>query len=194
MKNKLRVIFVSTLVLSLLTCPAFAVSSFPDVDASEEYTKAVEYLNSVGIMVGDDQGNFNPDKPVSRAEMATIICRLLGETENLPTSTQFSDVPTTHWANKYVSKAAELGIVNGYGDGKFGPSDTVKYEEALTMLVRTQGLEELALATDGYPDGYINVACEYGFTDWVAAEKGDKLTRWQIAMILYNVIIYHTPM
>ena len=183
-------IFVSTLVLSLLKCPAFASSTFPDVDASEEYTEAVEYLNSIGIMVGDDQGNFNPDKPVSRAEMATIICRLLGETENLPTSTQFSDVPTTHWANKYVSKAAELGIVNGYGNGKFGPSDTVKYEEALTMVVRAVGLENEAIKVGGYPNGYIEIACEYGYTNWISAEKGDLLIRWQVAIVLHNVLVF----
>ncbi len=178
------------LTASLLVYPAFAASTFPDVDASEEYAEAIEYLNSVGIMVGDDQGNFNPDKPVSRAEMATIICRLLGKTENLPTSAQFTDVPVSHWANGYISKAAELGVVDGYGNKKFGPSDTVKYEDALTMIVRAMGQTEYALELGGYPDGFMIAATELGYTNWISAEAGDFLTRWQVAIITSNALIY----
>lgn len=188
MKNKLRVIFVSTLVLSLLTCPAFAASSFPDVDEDAEYAEAVAYVSEIGIMVGDEQGNFNPNKTVTRAEMATIICRLLNDAENLKTSADFSDVPTTHWANKYISKAAELGIVNGDGTGNFGPSDTITYEDTLTMIVRAMGLVEIAEKNGGYPDGYLFVADDYGYNRQVLAQKNELLKRWQIAIILYNCI------
>lgn len=186
MKHKIQHILASLLAVWLLTCPALAASSFPDVDENAEYAEAVEYLGQIGIMVGDNQGNFNPNKPVTRAEMATIICRMLGETENLPSSTAFTDVLAGHWANTYIGKAAELGIVNGYGGGKFGPSDTVTYEQALTMLVRALNLEENALEAGGYPMGYISVAQEYGFTYQLSAKNGDLMMRWQIAIILYN--------
>lgn len=189
-RNDLKKAFCRALVVTLsvilMVGPAFA-SSFPDIDDSAEYVEAVEYLNSVGLMVGDTSGNFNPDKPVSRAEMATIVCRLIGETENLSKTDEFPDVSLSHWGNAYIAKAAELGIVKGYTNGKFGPSDTVTYEQALAMIIRAMGLEEEAVAMGGYPDGYIEVACEYGYTDWVSAEKGDQLTRWQVALILYNV-------
>lgn len=188
MKRKFIMLLAATLAFSLLAYPALAASSFPDVNEEEAYAEAVEFLYSRGLMVGDNQGNFNPDNAVSRAEMATIVCRLLGVSEHLSVSEQFSDVPASHWANAYVGKAAELGIVNGYGDGSFGPSDTVTYEQALTMLVRAMGLEDEAIAAGGYPDGYIDVACEYGYTDWLSAEKGDPLSRWQTSMILNNVL------
>ena len=97
-------------------------------------------------MVGDDLGNFNPDKPVTRAEMAIIVCRVLERTldedayapvylvsENLP------DVPEIHWANGYINKVSFLEIAVGYDNGNFGPGDNVTYEQAVTMLVRALG-------------------------------------------------------
>lgn len=188
MKKKAQQVVALFLMAALLVCPAFA-SSFPDVDDDAVYADAVEFVNETGIMVGDDKGNFNPDKTVTRAEMATIICRMLGEMEGLTTSNDFTDVPTDHWANAYISKAAELGIVGGYGNGKFGPSDAVTYEQALAMLVRAVELEDVAIELGGYPDGYIEVAQNYGYIYSVSAEIGDFLLRKQVAMIIYNMSV-----
>ncbi|NBI11346.1 S-layer homology domain-containing protein [Colidextribacter sp. OB.20] len=189
MKHKLQRILVCFLALTLLTCPALAASSFPDVDENADYAEAVEYLKDVGIMRGDDKGNFNPNNTVTRAEMATIICNMLGETEDLTVSDTFSDVPTTHWANKYIAKASELGFVSGYGGGKFGPNDTVTFEQAVTMVVRAMGLEEIALDYGGYPDGYIEAATKYGFTQGLSVQVGEKMARNQIALLLYQTQI-----
>lgn len=186
MKRKTSKILALGLAVLMLATPAHATSAFPDVDENASYAEAAEYLNEIGIMQGDEKGNFNPDKAVSRAEMAAIICRMLGETENLTTSTIFADVPVSHWANGYIAKAASLGIISGYGNGKFGPSDSVTYEQALTMVVRSLELEENALEAGGYPAGYISVAQEYGFTYQLSAKAGDLMLRWQVAIILYN--------
>ena len=185
MKQTLKRTLAWLLAAGMLTCPVLA-ASFPDVSSSADYAEAVEYVSDIGLMVGDDQGNFNPNKTVTRAEMATIICRMLGETENLPKSDKFSDVPTSHWANPYVAKAAELGIVNGYGNGKFGPSDTVTYEQMLAMIIRALGGEELAKENGGYPDGYISTAVDHGLVENVSVHRGESLSRENVAIILYN--------
>ena len=160
MKNtNIQVFLTSLLAAALLTCPASALS-FPDVDGNSGDSTAIGYVSELGIMVGDTQGNFNPDKIVSRAEMATIVCRVLNQTGNLPTTDVFTDVPITHWANACVGKASELGIVGGYGDGIFGPSDPVTYEQAVTMIVRAIGEGDKASSYGGYPDGFLQVAQE----------------------------------
>ena len=141
MKYKIQSIVAGLLAVALLTCSASAMT-FPDVGSNSPYSTAIEYVSTIGIMVGDNQGNFNPDKIVSRAEMATIVCRVLNQTDNLSKTNVFTDVPLTHWANAYVGKASEFGIVGGYGGGKFGPGDPVTYEQAVTMVVRTIGKEE----------------------------------------------------
>lgn len=186
MVRRIRCMLLALLVSGLMICPAIAASAFPDVDGYEEFAEAVSYVNEAGIMIGDNNGNFNPYATVNRAEMATIVCRMLGVDKNLTTSTQFTDVPTGHWANGYVSKAASLGIVNGYGGGKFGPSDDVTYEQAVTMIVRAVGGDVEAAEYGGYPDGFFSVAETYGLIEGVAAEKGEPLSRADIAIIIYN--------
>lgn len=185
MRHKIQRILAGLLAIFLLTCSASA-KSFPDVDDYLDYAAAIDYVSELGIMVGDDQGNFNPYKTVTRAEMATIVCRMLGETENLPNSTVFTDVPVGHWANAYVGKAAELGIVSGYGGGIFGPSDPVTYEQAVTMIVRAVGDNDAAIRYGGYPDGFLITAAESYFLEGVFAEKGEPLSRGDIAVIVYN--------
>lgn len=188
MKHKIQRILASLLAVALLICPALAMS-FPDVDDYLEYAEAVEYVSELGIMVGDDQGNFNPYKTVTRAELATIICRMLDETKNLPSSTAFTDVPVGHWANAYVGKAAESGVVNGYGNGKFGPSDPVTYEQAVTMIVRAIGYGKDAEVRGGYPDGFLNLAENLGLLEGISAQKNEALSRADIAILLYNYYI-----
>ena len=56
--------------------PAFALE-FSDVAEDADYAAAVDYISDLGIMVGDGTGRFNPDKTVTRAEMAATVCRML---------------------------------------------------------------------------------------------------------------------
>lgn len=189
MKKRFRCLIAGILVGVTLICPALAASPFPDVDENAEYAEAVEYLKNVGVMQGDEKGNFNPNNTVTRAQMAVIICQMLGETDGLTVSNTFSDVPTSHWANKYVARASELSIVSGYGDGKFGPDDQVTYEQAVTMVVRAIGDSDAAQRFGGYPDGFIKAASENGYLEGFFAEKGDQMMRWQIATICYNIMM-----
>jgi len=187
MKAKFRRLLAGLLIGGMLTCPALAVSSFPDVDENAEYAEAVEYLKGTGIMEGDDKGNFNPNSTVTRGQMAAIVCRMLGEEENLAKDGNlFSDVPSAHWANAYIARAATLGIINGYGDGKFGPDDNVTYEQTVTMIVRAVGFVQEAQEAGGYPDGFLFVASDNNWLEGVMAKKGEFLSRADIATILYN--------
>lgn len=187
MKRVLRNTLALLCVGALTVSPALA-ASFPDVSRSASYADAVDYVSSEEFMIGDQKGRFNPSKPVTRAEMATILCNVQGATVFLYTDdTLFSDVPASHWANRYVVKAADLGLVSGYGNRKFGPSDKVTYEQAVTMLVTASGLGEKADARGGYPSGYLSVASEQNYLTGINGQVGTSLTRGQVAQLLYNV-------
>lgn len=185
MKIKIQSILTSLLAVSLLTCSASA-KTFPDVNNNSPYATAIQYVSEIGIMVGDNQGNFNPNGIVNRAEMATIVCRVLGQNENLSKSNVFTDVPMEHWANANIAKASALGIVGGYGGGKFGPGDPVTFEQAVTMVVRAINEEETAVAYGGYPNGYLLVAQEKNLLNGIQAKQGQGLSRGAVAMLLYN--------
>ena len=187
MKRVLRKALALLCVGTLTVSPALA-ASFPDVSRSASYADAVDYVSSEEFMIGDQNGRFNPSKPVTRAEMATILCNVQGATVFLyPDGSVFTDVPASHWANPYVVEAAYLGLVSGYGNGKFGPSDKVTYEQAVTMLVTASGLGENADMRGGYPSGYLSVASEQNYLTGINGQVGTSLTRGQVAQLLYNV-------
>lgn len=182
-------------VLSLLVCFwAFGsmtlAASFKDVPESAEYAEAVNTLADIGVLTGDENGNFNPNSTITRAEFATIICRLFGVSEDAKGIKQssFTDVPASHWAVGYIAKANELGIINGNGDGTFSPEGAITYEQAIKMVLATYDLSELAEQSGGYPDGYIVVAQEYEMTDGVVGKKGAQITRSAVAKLLYNAM------
>ena len=165
-------------------------SPFPDVPSNASYAEAVRTLYEMGIFAGDENGNFNPDKTITRAEVAKVICLLVGVgDEALAMKNQvFSDVPSSHWAAGYVAKASELGIVNGIGNGQFGPSNPLTYEQIITMLVRAWGYDELADKSGGYPNGYISIADESGYTKGTSISVGKPATRSTVAVLIYNTL------
>ena len=178
---------IAMLLAAVLLCTAVSAATFPDVDANADYAAAVEYVSEIGLMVGYGDGTFQPDKTVSRAEMATVLCKMMEEDWDLKQDgSVFSDVPTTHWANGYVVKAAARGYVAGYGGGKFGPDDTVTYEQAVTMLIKIADGENEAISREGYPDGYLRAAEEFGLLKNIEAEKGESFSRADVAMLLFN--------
>lgn len=185
MKSKLRTLAIGFLAGGILISSASA-TSFPDVDQDANYAEAVEYVSEQGFIVGDSSGKFNPEQAVTRAQMATIVCRVIGETSNVEKTFKFADVPENYWANSNIKRASDLGIISGYGNGNFGPSDNVTYEQCITMIIRALGGGELAAQYGGYPNGFISVAEQHGFLENIKAQKGEPLSRGDIAILLFN--------
>lgn len=163
---------------------------FPDVPVDAEYAEAVETLHELGIFAGDSNGNFNPDSTITRAEASTVICRLMGvETEaKAMKNVVFTDVPTSHWAVGYVAKASELGIISGYGNGKFGPSDPVTQEQMVKMLVCAWGYERDAIKNCGWPSGYVVTAEELGIIETADGISNSVAPRSLVAEWCYNIL------
>ncbi len=190
MKNLKKVIALVAVLAMVLSTVALG-ATYTDVAEDSAYSTAVESLSKLGIVTGYEDGTYGPEKSVTRAEMAALIARIqgYGETAKAQTNTAFTDVPSSHWASGYVAYAANQKIVNGYGDGTFGPDDTVKYEQAVTMIMRTLGFEYFATTNGGYPTGYLAAATRYGLTGGVSnAVVGSEANRGTIAQLLYNGI------
>ncbi|RUS48579.1 cadherin-like beta sandwich domain-containing protein [Cohnella sp. AR92] len=102
----------------------------------------IEEMASRLLINGYDNGSFAPNASVTRAEFVSILARGLGLTAT-PSVQSFTDVESTDWYSKSVQAAVEQGIVDGYEDGRFGPTDEVTREEAFTMLARALRLTGL---------------------------------------------------
>ena len=110
------------------------VSGFSDVKRSAWYNNAISTLTKAGILKGYEDGTFQPNGYITRAEFATIAIRFFSgvyEGEDL-----FPDIKG-HWAEDYINNAANKGLVKGYEDGTFGPDRYITRAEAVTLVNRT---------------------------------------------------------
>ncbi len=190
MKNLKKVLALVTMFTMLLGVAVSAGTLYPDVDDAASYAEAVETLNVLSIMIGDDKGNFNPDASITRAEAAAIVVRVknLGNAASAAGGTNFTDVAADHWAAGYINLAEQSGIINGYGDGTFGPSDPVTYEQIIKMIVAALGRTPEAEAKGGYPSGYLIVAAQEDINLGVAVTAGAEAPRAAVARLVFNAL------
>ncbi len=190
MYNLKKVIASICVIAMMLTTVAFA-ATYSDVAEDSAYYEAVETLNKLGIVTGYEDGTYRPEDGVTRAEMAALIARIqgFGDSAAAQAATGFNDVPASHWASGYVANAASMGIINGYGNGNFGPEDNVLFEQAVKMVMATLGYTPYAEYNGGYPGGYMAAAQRYNVTAGVSnATMGTQANRGTIAQLLANAI------
>ncbi len=188
MKRIVLMLCAVLLITSALSVGALAIS-FKDINGNEYYAESAKALAELGIINGYEDGKYHAEKNITRAEMATIVCRVLGKTLLDTSSTKFTDTPKSHWASGYVTYAANEGIIGGDGDGKFRPEDNVKYEEALKMTVCTVDFDRCLMpnALD-WSAPYIAIAKANGITVGLTGSKGKAATRGDVAVMIYNAI------
>ncbi|GAS83738.1 Ig-like domain-containing protein [Paenibacillus amylolyticus] len=103
---------------------------------------AVNDMGSRMIVEGVGNGNFSPDRAVTRAEFATIVVRGLGlRPENK--DTPFSDVQAEQWFSGAIHAAQAYGLINGFEDGTFRPDDTITREQAMVILAQAMKITGL---------------------------------------------------
>lgn len=114
--------------------PEPTVLPFTDVSASAWYYDAVRFVYERGMMAGTGNNQFSPNFTTTRAMIVTILYRL--ENQPAASSSSFTDVPAGQWYTNAVAWAVANGIVVGYGDGRFGPNNTITREQMATILYR----------------------------------------------------------
>ena len=128
---------VATIFFRLLTDEAreqytTTTGNFTDVKAGMWCNRAIATLTNMGIIKGYTDGSFQPNKSITRAELATIIARFAKLDVNTKT---FSDI-NGHWAQKNIELAAGNGWINGYEDGTFRPNNNITRAETFAMINR----------------------------------------------------------
>ena len=109
------------------------ISPFGDVSRNDWYFRSVRFAYSSGLMGGVAVGQFAPNINLSRGMMVTMLWRL----EGMPIAAEgktFSDVAAGGWYAEAITWASANGIVSGYGNGLFGPHDSITREQLAVML------------------------------------------------------------
>lgn len=147
MKKLLAMVLALVMTLSLAVVGSNA--AFKDADKiAANYNEAVQVLSGMGVFKGDNNGNFNPESAITRAEVAAIVYRLYtGDVKDnqaalYATYNKFADMNNAKWAAGYIGYCANAGLIKGYSDTKFGPLDSVTGYQALAMILRAVGYDK----------------------------------------------------
>jgi len=196
LSKKLSAAIIAIVMLfTLAATSAFAAKAdFTDVPDNSPYKDAIETLALLDLLNGYEDGTFGPERTITRAEFAAVITRALGlEAVAAGSSAMliFNDMTNSnggeHWGSGYVKLAYDREIINGYGDGRFGPDDPVTYEQAVKMVVCTLGFGYDAEQRGGWPNGYLATAGDKNVTRGAIMTPSDQpAPRGMVAKLVAN--------
>jgi hypothetical protein len=122
--------------------PACTTPIFGDVPASSPYCRWVEELANRGVAGGCGGGNYCPNNPVTRGQMAIFMLRTLDPAIDPPacTTPMFGDLPASSPYCRWVEDLANRGVVGGCGGGNYCPNDPVTRGQMGVFISATFGL------------------------------------------------------
>lgn len=112
---------------------------FTDVSATDSYYSAVKFVYENNLFKGTTTTKFGPDTTMTRAMFVTVLGRLAGVDVSRFKTSSYSDVPinaTTTWYAPYVEWATQMGLVEGYGDGTFGPDNKITHQQMYVLMYK----------------------------------------------------------
>jgi len=157
------------------------------------------------IIRGLSDGVYGVNNPITRAELAVVLYRLLEE-KNYGRN-RFNDVSDTHWAALEIRAIAETGFMVGYPDGSFRPDSMVTRAEMAVIMTRFFDLPAVTgeiknpfndLDTSGseYAKDSILLLARHGLAGGIAEgifAPSNNLTRAEMAVMITRIIRYTMP-
>jgi hypothetical protein len=174
------------------------IAGFTDIE-THWARENIEKLVTKGIVKGYEDYRFHPGGTISRAEAAALIARAY-QLKDGSTVNTFPDVTDSHWAKESVNAAAVKGILRGYPDGTFRPSDPVSRAEMAVLVAIASGVPAKPVSGNtGFTDvspkhwaaPYIYAFAQakqlQGYKDGTFRPNGHA-TRAEFAVLLTNVL------
>lgn len=188
MKKRIGAALLAVCLSVSLAVPARAASASVSTD------EAVQVINILGIMSGDAGGSMNLSSPVTRAEFVAMAMKASpgGDQIGQAATSPYPDVPRTHWASGYVEAAVAAGLVSGYTDGTFRPSNQINLAEGAAILLQLLGYGASDFS-GAYPTGqlamYRSLKLDRGVSVSAASAP---LTRQDAVYLFYNLLTANT--
>ena len=187
LKRALSLGLTAAMISGLMVMGSSAASSYTDV-ADTDNVEAIEVLKTVGIMIGDESGDFNPDQNVTRNEMAVVMSNLMAyNVASYKDTSPFTDVPS--WAEPYVAACYTNGITAGTSATTYGGSENVTTAQAALMLMKALGYFQYS--SDFGSDWQLSTATQGNKIDlFVGVDSALKeaMTRNDLAQLVLNTL------
>ena len=179
----------------LMLILVFSSTSYAFSDISEHWAKdSIDELNKINIVNGYEDDTFRPDNYMTRAEVATIINRLIGATKE--SSKYIPDINRQDWYYSEIRKAVQIGVMQGDSKGYTRPTSYITREEVMAMISRAFYISGNTMLTGKYVDeseisewamkyvsGFINFEYINGYEDGTIRPKA-YITRAEFITIL----------
>ena len=203
-KKLLSIILAAVMLLSLLPATVFAQDGAFSDTSDHWAATAIETWAGRNVISGY-AGEFRPNAPITRAEIAAVLNHVMGYTEAADIA--FADVPSDAWYAEHIAKLYAAGIMAGDGDGVMRPTADITREEAAVLIAHTFAVPENAGNETPFPDaanisgwasflvdgmkaaGYINGDPNGNFN------PKSPITRAEVVTILNNIVddFYNVP-
>lgn len=147
------------------------------------------------VLLGYGDGLLHEGEPLTRAQLATIVFRLLDDASIARysnTQVAFADVASDAWYAPYVRVIQAAGIVNGVGNGQYDPNGTVTWSQILAILSRFVEPQDYTLQHIQY-DGWAKQAIKTAVANGWIADSADftpdaVISRGQLEQLINSVL------
>jgi len=176
------------LIMSMLLSSVSGIyaSSIPDLNGAGE--KAANFVTAAGFMELSENGNFEADKSVTRAEFCKMVYKLFNMNTSL-TENHFRDVYDDTPEIKEINALFEMGILSGVGDNRFAPDKEISFTESIKIILDLMGYKSYCLVRGGYPTGYLLTGKQVD----LIKDSDTGTTKGCIAKLLYNASLCEIP-
>ena len=123
-----------TAILPLIIAnPAFAQTSFNDVQSNYWASQFIQELSKRNIIAGFPDGSFRPEEAVTRAQFAAMLNKAFNKSPQRQTI-RFNDVATNYWAYNAIQQSYVTGFLSGYPGNRFEPNQAIPRQQVLVSL------------------------------------------------------------
>ena len=181
---------------------------FSDVDGTD-YADEINALAVLGVLNGDENGTFDPDGELTRAELCALVVQAMGywcwQSQG---RAPFADVPEDAWYANAVDILYHLGLLQGDEKGNFNPDALIDHQQFLTILARVGSQADMTVRQAVTDAAELDHSAAAAFGAWaqdavLALDELDILlepltdmdptaatTRAEAAALMYNFMAY----
>lgn len=172
------------LIMALLSTLVFAQETNTSED-NEEFIRKVGMLSAFGVF--RDVSIGNPTDTISRVEFFKVISNVLGINVSYQTNkVNFTDMPTDQSDINAINAMVDMGYVRGFADGTILPYQSIKYEEAIQILVSVLGYDPVIKGS--YPMNYMLKSEQLGILKNAAGYISYPVTTGTLTQMLFNTL------